>query len=172
MIDVTSEIGEKSDTVQGHANVSEAYFAYPTRPNQRILNGLSINAMPGKTVALVGQSGCGKSTVIALLERWYDLTEGGSANFDQRNVKGWNLKNLRSHLALVGQEPVLFNISIRQNIEYGAIGAVDDEKVYAAAKLANMHKFIMELPNGYDTMVGEKGGQLSGGQKQRIAIAR
>jgi ABC-type multidrug transport system fused ATPase/permease subunit len=98
---------------------------------------------------------------VALLERWYDTTQG-SASLDKRDVCNWNLSNLRSHIALVGQEPVLFNVSIRDNIAYGGIGKVDDEMIYDAAKTANIHKFVMELPQGYDTVVGEKGGQLSG----------
>lgn len=137
----------------------------------KILNGLNLDAMAGKTVALVGQSGCGKSTVVALLQRWYDVSQG-AASYDNIDVRDWNLQNLRSHMALVGQEPVLFNLTVRENIAYGAIGKVDDAMIYDAAKLANIHTFVSELPLGYDTMVGEKGGQLSGGQKQRIAIAR
>lgn len=170
-IDVTSPEGEKLERITGHANVTDAEFSYPTRKDTKILKGFSIDALPGKTVALVGQSGCGKSTVIALLERWYDVSKG-SACVDDIDVRKWNLNNLRSHMSLVGQEPVLFNISIRDNIAYGAIGKIDEEMIYNAAKLANIHGFVTELPQGYDTLVGEKGGQLSGGQKQRIAIAR
>jgi ATP-binding cassette subfamily B (MDR/TAP) protein 1 len=146
-------------------------FAYPTRPKQQILNGISAAFLPGKTVALVGHSGCGKSTVVGLLERWYDVTSG-YVEIEGLDAKQWKLTSLRSHMALVGQEPVLFNLSIRENIAYGVNETVDDEMIYNAAKLANAHNFVMDLPEKYETLVGEKGGQLSGGQKQRIAIAR
>eukprot|EP00842_Homolaphlyctis_polyrhiza_P002869 jgi/Hompol1/3583/HPOL_006629-RA len=125
-----------------------------------ILTGLSMDAQPGTTVAFVGRSGCGKSTVLGLVERWYD-TITGTAEFDGLDVRKWNLKSLRSHMALVGQEPILFNISIKENIAFGAIGEFTDAQIIEAAKLANIHDFVSTLPKGYDTLVGEKGGQLS-----------
>lgn len=112
----------------------------------------------------------GKSTVIALLERWYDTTQG-NATLETLDVRQWNLRNLRSHIALVGQEPILFNMSIRDNIAYGSIQeSVEDALIYDSAKQANIHEFVISLPKGYDTIVGEKGGQLSGGQKQRYIV--
>lgn len=110
--------------------------------------------------------------MLGLLERWYDVTEG-AAEMDEKDVRLWNLKYLREQMALVGQEPILFDFSIRENIAYGALdGKATDEEIEAAARMANIHDFVTSLPKGYDTDVGEKGGQLSGGQKQRIAIAR
>jgi ABC-type multidrug transport system fused ATPase/permease subunit len=109
--------------------------------------------------------------MIGLLLRWYDPS-GGQVKFDDLNAKEWDLRTLRSFMSIVGQEPVLFNISVRENIAYGALSPPDDLAIHEAAKLANIHDFIMSLPTGYDTLVGEKGGKMSGGQKQRIAIAR
>ncbi|EGF83631.1 hypothetical protein BATDEDRAFT_15754 [Batrachochytrium dendrobatidis JAM81] len=163
--------GESRTVVEGQAAAREIKFAYPTRPKDKVLTGLSMDVLPGTTVAFVGRSGCGKSTVLGLLERWYDAGSG-SASLDGLDVRDWNLKNLRSHMALVGQEPSLFNMSIKDNIGYGATKEYTDSDVISAAKLANIHDFISQLPKGYDTFVGEKGGLLSGGQKQRIAIAR
>lgn len=168
-IDVTKEVGEQRASSEGTVNVENAEFSYPVRPDTKILKGLSINALPGKTVALVGHSGCGKSTVMGLVLRWYDLAQG-KASFDGLNVNDWNLRSLRSFMGIVGQEPVLFNVSLRDNIAYGAVNPPDELAIHEAAKLANIHDFIMTLPDKYDTLVGEKGGQLSGGQKQRTAI--
>lgn len=124
-----------------------------------------------QTVALVGESGSGKSTIIALLERFYDPDSGGIL-LDGVEIKSLKVSWLRDQMGLVGQEPVLFNDTIRANITYGKHGEVTEEEVMAVAKAANAHEFISGLPQGYDTMVGEKGIQLSGGQKQRVAIAR
>jgi ATP-binding cassette, subfamily B (MDR/TAP), member 1 len=129
---------------------------------------LIINA--GSTVALVGASGSGKSTVVSLLERFYD-PEGGAVLLDGRDVRELNVQWLRSQIGLVSQEPVLFSGSIADNIRYGREGA-SMEDIVAAARMANAHSFISDFPDGYDTLVGEKGVQLSGGQKQRVAIAR
>ena len=125
-----------------------------------------------QTVALVGESGCGKSTVISLLERFYD-PETGQILLDGIDIKKLQVKWLRQQIGLVGQEPILFNTTIRENIIYGLNGGIaSEEEIIAAAQAANAHKFIMELPEGYNTSVGEQGIQLSGGQKQRVAIAR
>lgn len=124
----------------------------------------------GKTTAIVGASGSGKSTTIQLLERFYDPI-AGSVCYDKESARDLNLKFLRSQMALVGQQPTLFNYSIRDNIGYG-LDTITEEEVIAAAKLAHAHEFITKMPNGYDTVVGEGGSKLSGGQKQRIAIAR
>lgn len=124
-----------------------------------------------QTVALVGESGSGKSTVISLIERFYD-PDSGRINFDGVEIRKLKINWLRQQMGLVGQEPVLFNETIRANIAYGKQGEVSEEEIIAATKAANAHNFISGLPQGYDTSVGERGVQLSGGQKQRIAIAR
>ncbi|KAI7832823.1 P-loop containing nucleoside triphosphate hydrolase protein [Gamsiella multidivaricata] len=165
--------GISPDSVNGYLGLEDVHFHYPTRPDQQIFKGVNVSVKPGQTVALVGPSGCGKSTIIALLERWYDTLEG-KATIDTYDVKDLQLDNIRKHMALVGQEPVLFDISIGENIRYGIPDGqtVDQEQVVAAARAANIHDFVVSLPQGYDTRVGDKGSQLSGGQKQRIAIAR
>jgi ATP-binding cassette, subfamily B (MDR/TAP), member 1 len=124
-----------------------------------------------QTVALVGESGSGKSTVISLIERFYD-PDSGHIYLDGLELRTLNIIWLRQQIGLVGQEPVLFNETIRTNIVYGKQGNVTEEEIIAATKISNAHDFISALPNGYDTCVGERGVQLSGGQKQRIAIAR
>jgi len=126
---------------------------------------------PGTTLALVGPSGCGKSTVVSLIERFYDPLSG-EIQIDGYDLRTLNLSNARNNISLVSQEPILFDCSIWDNISYGLEGKLTHEQVVEAAKLANIHDFILGLPNGYNTKVGEKGAQLSGGQKQRIAIAR
>lgn len=124
-----------------------------------------------QTIALVGESGSGKSTIIALLERFYD-PHSGRISLDGVEIKSLKVSWLRDQMGLVGQEPVLFNDTICANITYGKHGEVTEEEVMAVAKAANAHEFISSLPQGYNTVVGEKGVQLSGGQKQRLAIAR
>ncbi|KAI9235662.1 MAG: P-loop containing nucleoside triphosphate hydrolase protein [Podila humilis] len=164
--------GIKLDSIQGSLALQKVDFNYPTRPNIQIFHGVDIKVKPSQTVALVGPSGCGKSTVIALLERWYE-TDGGKVAVDEHDIRDLQLNNIRDHMALVGQEPVLFDMSVKDNILYGLPdGEGTMEQVEEAAKLANIHNFVTSLPNGYDTSVGDKGSQLSGGQKQRIAIAR
>jgi ATP-binding cassette subfamily B (MDR/TAP) protein 1 len=127
--------------------------------------------LSSQTVALVGESGSGKSTVIALLERFYD-PESGKIFLDDVELQTLKVSWLRQQVGLVAQEPVLFNDTIRANIAYGKQGEVSEEEVIAAAEAANAHTFIAALPDGYNTIVGERGSQLSGGQKQRVAIAR
>ncbi|KAG0096337.1 Multidrug resistance protein 1 [Podila epicladia] len=158
---------------EGQAALEKVDFAYPTRPDIRLFRGVDLEVQPSQTVALVGPSGCGKSTIIALLERWYDAL-GGRVTVDHYEIKDLQLNHLREHMALVGQEPVLFDVSIGENIRYGIPDGqtVDQEQVVAAARASNIHDFVVGLPAGYDTRVGDKGSQLSGGQKQRIAIAR
>jgi ATP-binding cassette subfamily B (MDR/TAP) protein 1 len=124
-----------------------------------------------QTVALVGESGCGKSTVISLIERFYD-PDSGNVLLDGVNIRKFKLSWFRQQMGLVSQEPILFNESIRSNIAYGNQAGVTEEEIIAATRAANAHSFISSLPQGYDTSVGERGVQLSGGQKQRIAIAR
>uniref|UniRef100_F1L8U3 Multidrug resistance protein 3 n=1 Tax=Ascaris suum TaxID=6253 RepID=F1L8U3_ASCSU len=158
-------------TIRGNILFEDVKFSYQQKSKQPVLNGLQISAQRGQTVALVGPSGCGKSTVISLLERFYDPS-GGVVRFDGRDLKKLSLYNLRTQMALVGQEPRLFAGSIKENVCFGIDDEVPTEKIMDALELANAKSFVEALPQGLDTEVGEKGTQLSGGQKQRIAIAR
>lgn len=170
-IDATDNEGKDRPTpVKGEAKFEGVHFNYPARPDVHILRGLDMSIYSGKTIALVGSSGSGKSTVIALLLRWYDVNSG-KVDVEKVDVKNWNLEYLRSNISLVGQEPVLFDLTIGENIAYGKEGC-SQEEIEQASKNANIYNFITSLPDKYDTRVGEKGTQLSGGQKQRIAIAR
>lgn len=169
-IDSSSNEGLVPDGVEGKVSFRKVFFNYPSRPDVKILQGIDFDVSPGQTVALVGTSGCGKSTCIQLLQRFYDPLEG-SVCIDGKNVKDLNLGWLREQIGMVGQEPVLFGTTIGENIRYGRDG-VSQEEMERAAMMANAHSFIEKLPLKYDTLVGERGAQLSGGQKQRIAIAR
>uniref|UniRef100_A0A8B9Q879 ABC-type xenobiotic transporter n=1 Tax=Apteryx owenii TaxID=8824 RepID=A0A8B9Q879_APTOW len=171
-IDSYSEEGEKLSNFEGNIEFRNIHFIYPSRPEVQVLQGLSLKVNKGQTLALVGSSGCGKSTSIQLLERFYDPVEG-QVFADGFDTKTLHLQWLRSRLGLVSQEPILFDCSIAENIQYGDNSrAVSQEEIEEAAKAANIHTFIEKLPEKYNTRVGEKGTQLSGGQKQRIAIAR
>nr|AJM87336.1 P-glycoprotein [Cylicocyclus elongatus] len=170
-IDGMTDKGKKPK-LTGSISLKNVFFNYPERPNVPILQGLDVSVQPGETLALVGPSGCGKSTVVSLLERLYDPLDGVVA-VDGNDLREMNPTHLRSHIALVSQEPILFDTSIRDNIVYGLpAGSVTEAMIMEVAQRANIHKFISELPDGFNTRVGEKGTQLSGGQKQRIAIAR
>ncbi|KAL6333125.1 hypothetical protein AAG906_028308 [Vitis piasezkii] len=158
------------EEIMGEIELKDVYFKYPARPEVQIFSGFSLNIPGGTTAALVGQSGSGKSTVISLLERFYD-PEAGEVLIDGVNLKKINLRWIRGKIGLVSQEPILFAATIKENISYGKEKATDEE-IRTAIKLANAAKFIDKMPTGLDTMVGEHGTQLSGGQKQRIAIAR
>ncbi|RCV30019.1 hypothetical protein SETIT_6G060200v2 [Setaria italica] len=158
------------ERLAGDVEFQDVSFSYPSRPEVIILDGFNLAIEPGQRVALVGSSGSGKSTVLALLLRFYDPCEG-QVLVDGKDIRDYNLRYLRKHIGLVQQEPILFNMSIRENISYGNEG-VSESEIIEAAMEANIHEFISGLSNGYDTMVGDKGSQLSGGQKQRIAIAR
>merc|ERR1719436_503742 len=186
-IDPYSDGGKKPSSCSGKITLKDVEFHYPSRPDVKVLKGLSIDLNPGETLALVGQSGCGKSTCIQLIERFYDSNEGNIL-IDGHRISELNVSWVRKQIGLVQQEPVLFDKSIMENIIYG----LDDEKsntkdknkvgelkfqkyqedVENAAKEANAFDFIQELPSKFDTRCGKKGSQLSGGQKQRIAIAR
>ena len=156
--------------VKGHVRFDDVVFHYPTRPEQRALDSVSLTVAPGETVALVGPSGAGKTTIIQLLLRFYD-PKSGTISIDGHDLTKLDRADFRSHIALVPQEPVIFATSARENIRFGRPGASDAD-VTEAAKAAAAHDFLSALPNGYDTEVGERGVMLSGGQKQRIAIAR
>uniref|UniRef100_A0A914UZ80 ABC transporter domain-containing protein n=1 Tax=Plectus sambesii TaxID=2011161 RepID=A0A914UZ80_9BILA len=144
----------------------------PTRPESAILNELSLNIKAGKTIALVGPSGSGKSTIIQLVQRLYDPVSG-RITVNGYDLRDYNLSYLRRKLVPVSQEPTLFDATIWENIAYGLDPLeVTQERIVGAAKLANIHDFIISLPKGYNEPCGEFGAQLSGGQKQRIAIAR
>ncbi|KAL8004080.1 putative Type I protein exporter [Plasmopara halstedii] len=162
--------GDQPSTCLGQIQAVGIHFTYPSRPDVQILHDYNVTIEPGQTVAFVGTSGGGKSTLIALLERFYDPKQG-TILLDGRDIKTLNVKWLRSQIGLVSQEPVLFAATIFENIAAGGNG-ISREQVENAAMLANAHTFIMSLPEQYDTLVGEKGISLSGGQKQRVAIAR
>ncbi|GAN02650.1 multidrug resistance protein 1 [Mucor ambiguus] len=165
----------EAGTLKGNVRYDGVKFAYPARQDDLVFDGsFDLDISSGQNVALVGPSGSGKSTIIGLLQRWYDVTEG-SVSLDSRNVKSYSVHNLRSHMSVIGQEPILFNVSIAENIRYGVHDNethVTQQDVEDVAKAANIHDFVTSLPQGYDTLVGVKGSQLSGGQKQRIGIAR
>uniref|UniRef100_A0A8B9D3J1 Bile salt export pump n=1 Tax=Anser cygnoides TaxID=8845 RepID=A0A8B9D3J1_ANSCY len=169
-ISVYSEKGEK--WVRGSIEFLNCKFTYPSRPDVQVLKGLSVAVKPGQTLAFVGSSGCGKSTSVQLLERFYD-PEKGSVLIDGHDTKKVNIQFLRSKIGVVSQEPVLFDCSIADNIKYGSnTKDTTMEKVIEAAQKAQLHDFVMSLPEKYETNVGAQGSQLSRGQKQRIAIAR
>ena len=155
--------------VKGHVRYDHVSFHY-SDDETPVLSDISIDIPAGKSIALVGPSGSGKTTICSLLPRFYDGT-GGSITVDGKDIRGLTLKSLRSQIGMVQQDVYLFDGTIKDNIAYGKPGA-SDEEIIKAAKCASIHDFIMELPDGYDTYVGERGTRLSGGQKQRISIAR
>ena len=169
-IDSMSFDGIHPSNIVGNITFKNVFFNYPSRKEVPILRGLSLEIKQGKCVALVGSSGCGKSTCIQLIQRFYD-PESGTVEVDGVDVKQLNIGWLRDNIGIVGQEPVLFDCTIKQNVAYANPEATDEE-IIAACQQANAYDFIKKLPAQLDTMVGEGGAQLSGGQKQRIAIAR
>lgn len=156
--------------LDGRIEFDGVWFAYPSRPTEPVLRGLSFVIKPGETVAIVGPSGSGKSTIFALLERFFDRS-AGVIKIDAHDIHDLDAAWLHGRIGIVQQEPVLLSGTIRDNIRYGRPDA-PDEQVEAAARSANAHDFITAFPDGYATVVGERGAQLSGGQKQRVAIAR
>ncbi len=165
-----AETAEPLEQVRGHVQLIDVHFSYPDERNLPVLAGVSIDARAGEIIALVGPSGAGKSTLINLIPRFYDATQGALL-VDGRDVKGVKLADLRRAIGMVPQETILFGGTIRENIAYGKLDA-SAEEIEAAARAAHAHEFIRDFPDGYDTLVGEKGVKLSGGQRQRIAIAR
>ena len=178
-IDSSDPGGLKLDKVVGEITLGDVKFNYPSRPDVPIVKGINITFTAGETAALVGASGSGKSTIISLIERFYDPLSG-SVKLDGVDIRDLNVKWLRSQIGLVSQEPTLFATSIRGNVAHGLINTPyehlpEEEKfklIKEACIKANADGFISKLPNGYDTLVGERGFLLSGGQKQRVAIAR
>ena len=173
VLDLPELIQNKSNAqllphVKGSVSFNNVSFAYNT--DEPILDDVSFSATPGQVVALVGPSGAGKSTVASLLPRFYDVT-GGSIVIDGLDIRDVTMESLREQVGIVPQETMLFNGSVYDNILYGRLDATEEE-VMAASKAANAHNFITELPNGYDTQLGDRGVNISGGQRQRIAIAR
>lgn len=179
LINPLEDRGEKPDTIDGEVELAGVNFSYPSRPDVPVLVNFSLRCPARKTTALVGASGSGKSTIVGLLERWYNPGTG-TIKLDGRRIEDLNLNWLRTRVRLVQQEPVLFNGTVFDNVCYGLMGteweqASRDEQmkqVVEACRIANAHDFVSELPEGYETPVGERAGLLSGGQKQRIAIAR
>ncbi|PIC44333.1 hypothetical protein B9Z55_004732 [Caenorhabditis nigoni] len=169
-IDAMSTEGQKLSNVSGRVEFKNVHFRYSTRKDAKILDGFNLTVKPGTSVALVGHSGCGKSTAFKLLTRLYEQEEGHIL-IDGHDIKFLNIEWLRKTVGVVQQEPNLFKDTIRENLLKGNPKATEDEMVYAA-QMANAHDFIMKLSEGYDTIIGDGGIQLSGGQKQRVAIAR
>ena len=164
------EGGQSPAEFLGKIVFDQVSFRYPTRPEIEVLKSISFTIHPGEKVALAGHSGAGKSTIIQLLLRFYEV-ENGAIRVDDRDVKDWYLKSLRSKIGIVPQEVLLFGGSIRENIAYAKPSATEEEIVLACKK-ANAWQFISKFPEGLDTLVGERGVKLSGGQRQRVAIAR
>ncbi|XP_048407802.1 ATP-dependent translocase ABCB1-like isoform X4 [Stegostoma tigrinum] len=169
-IDGFSEEGYKPDQIKGIVEFKNVHFNYPSRPDVKVLRGLNLKINSGQTLALVGSSGCGKSTTIQLLQRYYDLQEG-SITVDGHDIRSLNIRHFRKFIGVVSQEPVLFATTIAENIRFGCEDVTDAE-IEMATKEANAYDFIMKLPDKFNSLVGQRGTQLSGGQKQRIAIAR
>ena len=178
-LDGTCTSGLRPSQIDGNIQLRNVTFSYPSRPGNIVLDSLSITFPAGKTTAIVGSSGSGKSTIIDLIPRFYDPL-AGEIFFDGFDLRNLNTRWLRQKIGIVNQNPVLFADSIPENTRYGLIGTpheqgspkYQDELIKRAAIAANAHEFITRLPNGYDTYVGDKGSILSGGQRQRVAIAR
>lgn len=173
-LDTKPEVAEKEDAIilpeiKGHIQFENVDFAY-NNSGKNVINDLNLEIQPGMTVALVGASGAGKTTIANLAARFYDPIQG-KILFDAHDVRDVTLKSLRGQMGIVSQETLLLNASIKENIGYGKPGVTDVE-IEVAAKIAHAHEFIMELPDGYDTIIGDRGMKLSGGQRQRLAIAR
>lgn len=173
LMDEVPEITDLPDAksiqaLEGHVEADNIWFSYDS--GQPVLKGISFRAKAGETIALVGPSGAGKTTLLNLLPRFYE-PEQGTIRMDHTDIKEFKVKSLREQISIVPQEVHLFGTSIKENIRYGQLDATDEE-VIQAAKDANAHEFIMQIPEGYDALIGEKGVKLSGGQRQRLAIAR
>ena len=166
---VDKDDAEPLNEVKGDIEFDHVHFYYESE-EQEVLKGINLNVKAGETIALVGMSGGGKSTIVSLIPRFYDVT-GGAIRIDGKDIRDVKVRTLRDKIGMVLQDNILFSESIAMNIRMGNPSATDEE-VIAAAKAANAHDFIMNLPHGYQTLVGERGVKLSGGQRQRVAIAR
>lgn len=169
-ISIKVENNQIKQTINGSLKFNEVVFAYPSRKEITVLNSVSFTAKAGEKVAIVGPSGAGKSTIAGLILRFY-TPQSGHILFDNKTADQYSLTDIRNQVAIVPQDVLLFGGSIVENIAYGRLNATKDE-IIVAAKRANAHQFIVDFPEGYETMVGERGIKLSGGQRQRIAIAR
>lgn len=176
ILDTPSEVSTSNDksqkdiAIQGKVSYENVHFAYPSRKDLTILKGINIHIQPGQKIALVGQSGGGKSTIVQLLMKFYN-PDIGSIKIDNNDINEYDITALRNRIGIVPQEVILFGGSIRENISYGKPGSTDEE-IIQAAQLSNSWEFISTFPHGMETIVGERGIKLSGGQRQRIAIAR
>jgi subfamily B ATP-binding cassette protein MsbA len=173
ILDIEPAIADRPDAIAFEASNATLEFdkvEFGYRSGVAVLKSVSFRALPGETVALVGPSGSGKSTILKLVSRLYD-PDSGAIKINGRDLRDYGQDSLREAIAVVSQDVFLFGSSVRDNIRYGRLDATDSE-VESAAKAANAHEFIMQLPEGYDTLVGERGVQLSGGQRQRVSIAR
>lgn len=176
ILDTPSEVSTSNDksqkdiAIQGKVSYENVHFAYPSRKDLTILKGINIHIQPGQKIALVGQSGGGKSTIVQLLMKFYN-PDIGSIKIDNNDINEYDITALRNRIGIVPQEVILFGGSIRENISYGKPGSTDEE-IIQAAQLSNSWEFISTFPHGLETIVGERGIKLSGGQRQRIAIAR
>ena len=173
IVDAEIDVHDKEDalefmTVEGHLVFEDVWFSYDG--NNMVLKDIDLEVKPGQTVAILGATGSGKSSIINLIPRFYDVSKG-SIKLDDLDIRDITIKNLRSHIGIVRQDPYIFSTTLRENIAYG-VESANTKGVEEAAKQAKIHEFIKELPEGYDTKVGERGVTLSGGQKQRVAIAR
>ena len=173
VMDEPEEIAERPDAVElppggGHVRFEDVTFAY--MQDRPVLQDVHLDVPPGRTIALIGHTGSGKTTLTALVPRFYDVTSG-RVTVDGVDVRDVSLRSLRRSIGVIAQDPFLFSATVRENITFGA-GDLDDAEVERVARLAQAHEFVERLPQGYDTMIGERGITLSGGQRQRLAIAR
>ncbi len=171
-VDLTapSDVSDEKLDLKGHIKMTDVHFSYPTRTDVPVLKGINLEAKAGEKIALVGSSGAGKSTIVQLILRFYNI-EQGQITIDDKDINALPLSSYRSHMAIVPQEVMLFGGTIRENILYGNPDA-DESAIIEAARQSNSWDFIQSFPEGLDTIVGERGVKLSGGQRQRIAIAR
>ena len=173
IIDAEIDVSDKEDaleflTVEGHLKFEDVWFSYDGK--NMVLKDIDLDVQPGQTVAILGATGSGKSSIINLIPRFYDVSQG-NIKIDDRDIKEVTIKSLRRNIGIVRQDPFIFSTTLRENIAYGVENAGLD-RVKESAKRAKIHEFIESLPEGYNTKVGERGVTLSGGQKQRVAIAR
>jgi ABC-type multidrug transport system fused ATPase/permease subunit len=173
VMDEPEEISEKADATEmppGDGRIRYEHVTFEYAPGRSVLHDIDLELDPGKTVALIGHTGSGKTTLASLVPRFYDVAEG-RLTIDGADVRDVKLKSLRREIGIVSQDPFLFSATVRENISFGRPEATDDE-IARAASLAQAHEFIERLPDSYETVIGERGITLSGGQRQRLAIAR